>query len=65
MLAGALIGAMFVIHDDLVYPVLIALIVILIVAATSRALARSDAAWARPLVAQVSQLREPDSDRRQ
>jgi hypothetical protein len=56
---------MFVIHDDLVYPVLIALIVISIVAATSRALARSDAAWARPLVAQVSQLREPDSDRRQ
>jgi hypothetical protein len=56
---------MFVVHDDLVYPVLIALIVISIVAATSRALARSDAAWARPLVAQVSQPREPDSDRRQ
>ena len=62
---GALIGAMFVIHDDLVHPLLIALIVISIVAAMSRVLARSDAAWVRPLVALVSQPREPDSDRRQ
>jgi hypothetical protein len=56
---------MFVIHDDLVHPLLIALIVISIVAAMSRVLARSDAAWVRPLVALVSQPREPDSDRRQ
>jgi uncharacterized membrane protein YoaK (UPF0700 family) len=59
MLVGALIGAAFVIHADIVSPLLLALIAISIVAATSWALGRSDPAWARPMATEVSQPREP------
>jgi uncharacterized membrane protein YoaK (UPF0700 family) len=59
MLVGALIGAAFVIHADIVSPLLLALIAISIVAATSWALGWSDPAWARPMATEVSQPREP------
>jgi uncharacterized membrane protein YoaK (UPF0700 family) len=64
MLVGALIGAEFVIHAHIVYPLLIALVTILIVAATSWMLGRSGPAWARPPVVGVSQPRDPGSNRR-
>jgi uncharacterized membrane protein YoaK (UPF0700 family) len=45
MLSGALVGAEFVIHAHVVYPLLIALIVIVAVAALTRAPAFRDGAW--------------------
>jgi uncharacterized membrane protein YoaK (UPF0700 family) len=45
MLAGALVGATLVIHAHLFYPVLIALLVTAVVAATSAILGKPDAAW--------------------
>jgi uncharacterized membrane protein YoaK (UPF0700 family) len=47
MLAGALIGAALVIHAQLYYPLVIALIAIAIGAATTFALGRSEPAWVR------------------
>ena len=47
MLIGALVGAALVIHVRTVFPLVIALIVIVVVAATTRALGRSDPPWAR------------------
>ena len=47
MLAGGLLGAALVIHARIVLPLVIALIVIVIVAATTRVLGRSDPPWAR------------------
>ena len=47
MLVGALIGAALVIHVRIVFPLVIALIVIAVVAATTWALGRSDPPWAR------------------
>jgi uncharacterized membrane protein YoaK (UPF0700 family) len=47
MLAGGLLGAALVIHVRIVLPLVIALIVIVIVAATTRVLGRSDPPWAR------------------
>jgi uncharacterized membrane protein YoaK (UPF0700 family) len=47
MLIGGLLGAALVIHVRIVLPLVIALIVIVAVAATTFALGRSDPAWAR------------------
>jgi uncharacterized membrane protein YoaK (UPF0700 family) len=46
MLIGALVGAALVIHVRIVLPLVIALIVIVAVAATTRLLGRSDPPWA-------------------
>jgi predicted NAD/FAD-binding protein len=45
MLAGAVVGAAFIIHVHIIYPLLIALIVTLGVAMTARLLGRSDPTW--------------------
>ena len=45
MLAGAVIGAVLVLYARNVYPLVIALVVLAIVAATTRALGRAGAAW--------------------
>ena len=47
MLIGALVGAALVIHAHSVFPLVIALVVIVVVAATTWALGRSDPLWAR------------------
>jgi uncharacterized membrane protein len=47
MLVGGLIGAALVIHVRIVYPLVFALIVMVLVAGTSRSLKRSDFPWAR------------------
>jgi uncharacterized membrane protein YoaK (UPF0700 family) len=47
MLAGALVGAAFVVAAHIVYPLLIALIVLLIIAATSWRVGASQPAWVR------------------
>ncbi len=46
MLAGAVVGAAFIVHHSIVYPLVIALIVAAGVGTASRALGRSDPAWA-------------------
>lgn len=48
MLAGALVGAVLVLHAQIFYPLLIALVVIAIVAASSAKLARPELAWILP-----------------
>jgi len=48
MLCGALIGAALVIHSQLYYPLVIALIAITLGAATTFVLGKSDPAWIRP-----------------
>ncbi len=48
MLAGAVIGAAFIVHHEIVYPVLIASVVTVSVALGAAALARSDEPWTRP-----------------
>jgi len=45
MLAGAVVGAVFIIHVQIVYPLLIALVVTLSVAVTAGVLGRSDPTW--------------------
>jgi hypothetical protein len=47
MLVGALAGALFVVHAQIVYPLAIALAAVAIIAVTTRVLACSDPAWAR------------------
>ncbi len=47
MLAGAVVGAAFVVHHHIVYPLAIALVLIAIVAMTTWAAARSNPAWAQ------------------
>jgi hypothetical protein len=47
MLAGALVGALFVVHAQIVYPLMIALATVAIIAVTTRMLTRPDPAWAR------------------
>jgi hypothetical protein len=47
MLVGALIGALFVLHAQTVWPLVIALVAVTAIAVTARALSRSDSAWAR------------------
>ena len=48
MLVGALIGAAFVVHDLIVYPLVLAFAVTVIVAGTTRILGMSDPPWVRP-----------------
>jgi uncharacterized membrane protein YoaK (UPF0700 family) len=45
MLAGALVGAALVVHVNVVYPLVIALVLLSLVAAATRRLGTSDAAW--------------------
>ena len=47
MLMGALVGALFVVHAQIVYPLMIALATVAIIAVTTRVLTRPDPAWAR------------------
>jgi hypothetical protein len=47
MLLGGLIGAALVVHAHSVFPLVIALVVILAVAAVTHGLRRSDRAWVR------------------
>jgi uncharacterized membrane protein YoaK (UPF0700 family) len=47
MLIGALIGASLVVHADMVYPVVAALVLVTSVAVASRALGRSRPQWTR------------------
>ena len=48
MLAGAVVGAVLVLHTLVVYPLAIALALIMVAAVTSGVLARSNADWVRP-----------------
>jgi uncharacterized membrane protein YoaK (UPF0700 family) len=48
MLGGALVGAVLVLHAQIFYPLLIALVVIAIVAASSAKLAKPELAWILP-----------------
>ena len=47
MLVGALIGAALIIHVHFVYPLVIALIVMVIVATATRLVGKPDSPWAR------------------
>ena len=47
MALGALIGATFVIHVGIVYPLVLALLIIVAVAAVTRLLRRADSPWVR------------------
>lgn len=47
MLLGAVIGAEFVIHDHVVYPLVVALVVIVAIATVTRSLAKSDGDWVK------------------
>ncbi len=47
MLVGALIGALFVLHAQTVWPLVIALVAVAAIAVTARVSARADSAWAR------------------
>jgi uncharacterized membrane protein YoaK (UPF0700 family) len=47
MLVGALIGAALIIHVHIVYPLVIALIVMVIVATATRLVGKPDSPWAR------------------
>ncbi len=46
MLVGALAGALFVAHAQIVYPLVIAAATVAVIAAATQLLARSDPAWA-------------------
>jgi uncharacterized membrane protein YoaK (UPF0700 family) len=45
MLAGALVGAALIVHLHVVYPLVLALVLVLLVAAATRLLSASDPAW--------------------
>jgi uncharacterized membrane protein YoaK (UPF0700 family) len=45
MLVGALVGSLLIFHVSIVYPLVIALIVMAIIAVTARVLSRTDPAW--------------------
>lgn len=47
MLIGALVGALFVVHAQIIYPLMIALATVAIIAVTTGMLTRPDPAWAR------------------
>jgi len=47
MFVGALVGSLLIFHVSIVYPLVIALIVMAIVAVTARVLSRTDPAWVR------------------
>jgi uncharacterized membrane protein YoaK (UPF0700 family) len=48
MIVGALVGAAFVVHVDIFLPLVVALVTLVAIAATSRARSTADAAWLRP-----------------
>jgi uncharacterized membrane protein YoaK (UPF0700 family) len=48
MFAGALVGSLLIFHVSIVYPLVIALIVMVLIAVTTRVLSRTDPAWVRP-----------------
>ena len=48
MFTGALVGSLLIFHVSIVYPLVIALIVMVIIAVTTRVLSRTDPAWVRP-----------------
>ncbi len=48
MFVGALVGSLLIFHVSIVYPLVIALIVVVIIAVTTRVLSRTDPAWVRP-----------------
>jgi len=50
MLVGALVGALFVVHAQIVYPLVIALATVAVIGATTQLFTRSDPAWAGPAV---------------
>ncbi len=47
MFVGALVGSLLIFHVSIVYPLVIALIVMAMVAVTTRVLSRTDPAWVR------------------
>ena len=48
MLVGALIGAVFVLHVDMVLPLVVALVLLVVIATSGRVLGKTDAAWVHP-----------------
>jgi uncharacterized membrane protein YoaK (UPF0700 family) len=48
MLVGALIGAVFVLHVAIVFPLVTALVLLVIIAITARVLGRDEAPWVHP-----------------
>ena len=48
MLVGALVGRLLIFHVSIVYPLEIALIIMMIIVVTTRVLSRTDPAWVRP-----------------
>ena len=48
MLVGALVGSLLIFHVSIVYPLEIALIIMMIIVVTTRVLSRTDPAWVRP-----------------
>jgi uncharacterized membrane protein YoaK (UPF0700 family) len=48
MLVGALIGAVFVLHVAMILPLVTALVLLVVIAITARALGRVDAPWVHP-----------------
>jgi uncharacterized membrane protein YoaK (UPF0700 family) len=48
MFVGALVGSLLIFHVSIVYPLVIALIVMVTIAVTTRVLSRTDPAWVRP-----------------
>jgi hypothetical protein len=47
MLVGALVGSLLIFHLSIVSPLVIALIVMALIAGTTRVLSRADPAWVR------------------
>lgn len=47
MFLGALVGSLLIFHVSIVYPLVIALIVVALIAGTTQLLSRTDAAWVR------------------
>jgi uncharacterized membrane protein YoaK (UPF0700 family) len=48
MMAGALVGAVFVLHVSIVLPLVTALVVLVVIVVASHVLGRGDPAWVRP-----------------
>jgi uncharacterized membrane protein YoaK (UPF0700 family) len=48
MFVGALVGSLLILHVSIVYPLVIALIVVVSIAVTARVLSRTDPAWVQP-----------------
>jgi hypothetical protein len=48
MFLGALVGAVFVVHHQIVLPLVIALVAVVLIGMAVRTMGRSDAAWVHP-----------------